>query len=53
VNWCWDALSALKSAEILPAYFGQGYLEIYHEVKCSDFESFTETISPAEYAWYL
>jgi len=49
----WDALAALQAAEILKPYFGADYLQIYHEVKSNEFESFMESPSPAEYAWYL
>lgn len=49
----WDALTALRDAEILPEYFGARYCEIYAEVKDAEFAAFREVISPREYDWYL
>ncbi|MEM6577275.1 MAG: glutamine synthetase family protein [Pseudomonadota bacterium] len=49
----WDALTALRAAEVLPGYLGEKYCEIYAEVKDAEFASFREAISPREYEWYL
>lgn len=49
----WDALSAFKSAKILPGYLGADYIKMYHAVKTAEFTEFMEEISPREYRWYL
>ena len=49
----WDALAALRSADILPKYIGADYLEIYGAVKSAEFNDFMEEISAREYRWYL
>ncbi|MEM1164220.1 MAG: glutamine synthetase, partial [Pseudomonadota bacterium] len=49
----WDALAAIRGAEILPEYLGARYCEIYAEVKEAEFAAFREEISPREYDWYL
>lgn len=48
-----DALAAFKDAEILPAYFGEWYSEIYHLTKSAEVTSFRDYISKREYDWYL
>jgi len=49
----WDALAALRSADILPKYIGADYLEMYGAVKSAEFNDFMEEISAREYRWYL
>ena len=49
----WSALQALRQAEILPGYLDARYLEIYHDVKAAEFNSFMDLISGREFRWYL
>ncbi|QGY00025.1 glutamine synthetase [Roseovarius faecimaris] len=49
----WAALDELTRAEVLPAYLGADYLEMYHAVKSAEFTDFMDEISPREYRWYL
>ena len=47
------ALDRLATAHVLSDYLGARYIEIYRELKQSEFDSFREHISPLEYQWYL
>ena len=49
----WRALDAIRTAKILPGYFGENYCRIYADVKQAEFEAFMETVSRQEYDWYL
>ena len=49
----WDALEAWQAAEVLPAYFGQRYVQMYAAVKQAEFDAFMDAISKREYDWYL
>ncbi len=49
----WLALDAIRTANILPGYFGANYCRIYADVKQAEFEAFMQTISRQEYDWYL
>lgn len=49
----WQALESLRTATILPEYFGQEYLQIYADVKQAEFDSFMDGILSREYDWYL
>lgn len=49
----WQALAAIRRAEILPEYLGTDYLQIYADVKLAEFDAFMEAIHPREYEWYL
>ena len=49
----WQALAAIRDAEILPAYLGADYLQIYADVKQAEFQAFMADIHPREYEWYL
>jgi glutamine synthetase len=49
----WDALRALRSAEILPLWLGPDYPGLYVDVKEAEFSAFMERISRHEYDWYL
>ncbi len=49
----WQALAAIREAEILPDYLGADYLQIYADVKQAEFDAFMADIHPREYEWYL
>jgi glutamine synthetase len=49
----WQALDAIRQAEILPRYLGPDYLQIYADVKQAEFDAFMADIHPREYQWYL
>lgn len=49
----WQAIPALRGAQILPEYFGAEYLQIYADVKQAEFDAFMDAIHEREYAWYL
>ena len=49
----WQAIDSLRRASILPRYFGDNYLQIYADVKQSEFDAFMDAIHPREYEWYL
>jgi glutamine synthetase len=49
----WQALAAIREAEILPNYLGAEYLQIYADVKQAEFDAFMSAIHPREYDWYL
>lgn len=49
----WQALAAIRKAEVLPRYLGEEYLQIYADVKQAEFEAFMSAIHPREYEWYL
>jgi glutamine synthetase len=49
----WQALGAIRQAEILPRYLGADYLQIYADVKQAEFDAFMSAIQPREYDWYL
>ena len=49
----WQALTAMRSAEVLPKYLGSDYLKLYCDVKQAEFDAFMEQIHSREYKWYL
>ena len=49
----WQALAAIREAQILPDYLGADYLQIYADVKQAEFDAFMADIHPREYEWYL
>lgn len=50
----WErAIERLERAEILPAYLGEEYIQLYCATKRKEMESFNAHISPLEYEWYL
>ena len=49
----WQALAAIRQAEILGEYLGADYLQIYADVKQAEFDAFMAAIHPREYEWYL
>ena len=49
----WQALAAIRCAQILPDYLGEDYLQIYADVKQAEFDAFMADIHPREYQWYL
>jgi len=48
----WDALSAFRTASILPDYLGADYINMYHAVKSAEFGDLMDEISAKEYRWY-
>ena len=49
----WNALEALRGAEIIGSYLGEDYLRIYADVKQAEFDAFMADVHPREYDWYL
>jgi len=48
-----QALAKFKQSEILPAYFGTRYMDVYGLTKKAELDSFRDYISGREYDWYL
>lgn len=49
----WQALARIREAEILNDYLGADYLQLYADVKQSEFDAFMGDIFTREYDWYL
>ncbi len=49
----WRALAAIRSARVLPQYFGPDYLPVYADVKQAELDAFMNAIEAREYDWYL
>jgi glutamine synthetase len=48
-----DALERLKTARIIPEYFGAEGAGLYRETKAAELARFKKVISAEEYEWYL
>lgn len=47
------ALARMRASEVLRAYLGDAYVELYCATKEAELASFLDDITPREYQWYL